>query len=82
MTSLHLEEFLETFAGRIAVMGGIPAVLLCRDSASLEDCLGFVDRTLERYGRHTRFILGVSDMVTADADWDRLQYITERVQNR
>jgi len=81
MTSLRLEEFLETFAGRIAVMGGIPAILLCEDSASLEDCLGFVDRTLERYGRQTRFILGVSDMVTADADWDRLQRITARVLN-
>jgi hypothetical protein len=82
MTSLRLEEFLEAFAGRIAVMGGIPAILLCKDSASLVDCLSFVDRTLEHYGRQTRFILGVSDMVTADAEWDRLQYITSRVQNQ
>lgn len=82
MTSLRLEEFLETFAGHIAVMGGIPAILLCKDSSTAEECRGFVDRTLERYGRQTRFILGVSDMVTADAEWDRLQYITDRVQNR
>jgi len=27
----------------------------------------------------SRFVLGVSDMVTADADWDRLEYITEKV---
>jgi len=79
MTSMRLEEFLNAFAGRITVMGGIPAILLCKDSASLEDCLGFVDRTLERYGKQTRFILGVSDMVTADADWNRLRRITERV---
>jgi hypothetical protein len=34
---------------------------------------------IERYGRESHFILGVSDMVTADADWDRVQYITEKV---
>jgi uroporphyrinogen-III decarboxylase len=79
MTSVRLEEFLKTFEGRITVMGGIPAILLCRDSASMEDCRRFIDDLLERHGRRTRFILGVSDMVTADAEWDRLQYITERV---
>jgi hypothetical protein len=34
---------------------------------------------MERYSQESRFVLGVSDMVTADADWDGLQYITERV---
>jgi len=24
-------------------------------------------------------VLGVSDMVTADVDWDRVEYITEKV---
>ena len=81
MTSVHLDEFLSAFRDRITVMGGIPAVLLCRDSAQWEDFRRFVDGVLDRYGCAGRFILGVSDMVTAEAEWDRLQYITDRVSS-
>jgi hypothetical protein len=80
MTSVRLEEFLDTFAGHTTVMGGIPAILLCRDSATTDDCRRFIDNLLEQHGRSSRFILGVSDMVTADAEWDRLQYITDSVR--
>ena len=38
-----------------------------------------IDGMLERYGRQSRFILRVSDMVRADAEWDRLMYLAERV---
>jgi hypothetical protein len=82
MTSVRLEEFLTTFENRITVMGGIPAVLLCRDSASIDDLRRFVDELLERHGRRTRFIAGVSDMVTADCDWDRLRYLSDRITQR
>jgi hypothetical protein len=79
MTSVSIDEFLDAFRGRITVMGGVPAVLLCRDSASFDDLRRFIDTLLARHGRSTRFILGVSDMVTADAEWDRLEYITAAV---
>ncbi|MBI3683755.1 MAG: hypothetical protein HY235_25555, partial [Acidobacteria bacterium] len=79
MTSLRLEEILEAFAGHITIWGGIPSVLLCRDSAPEEDFRRFIDGLIERYGRASRFILGVSDMVTADAEWDRLLYITKKI---
>jgi hypothetical protein len=79
MTSVTFEEFMEAFAGRITLMGGIPAVLLCPDSSTMEDCRRYVDGVLERFQRRSRLILGVSDMVTADADWDRLLYVTDRI---
>ena len=79
MTSVTLDAFLAAFEGRTTVLGGIPAILLCRDSASDEDCRRYIDGVMERHGHRTRFILGVSDMVTADADWDRLRRITDRV---
>jgi uroporphyrinogen-III decarboxylase len=79
MTSLRLEDILEAFRDRIAIWGGIPAILLCESSASEADFRAFIDGVAERYGSASRFILGVSDMVTADAEWDRMQYITERV---
>lgn len=79
MTSVTFDEFMEAFAGRITLMGGIPAVLLCPDSSTLDDCRRYIDGVLERYQGSSRLILGVSDMVTADADWDRLLYVTERI---
>jgi len=39
----------------------------------------WIDALIERYGHQSRFVLGVSDMVTADVLWDRLAYITERI---
>jgi hypothetical protein len=82
MTSVRLDEFLKTFENRITVMGGIPAVLLCPNSAGMDDCRAFIDDLLDRHGRRTRFIAGVSDMVTADCDWDRLRHVTDRLASR
>lgn len=79
MTSCTLDELFETWAGRITVWGGIPSVLLCKEGATWEQFRGFVDDLIERHGRRSRFVLGVSDMVTADAQWDRLCYISEKV---
>ncbi|MBI3694158.1 MAG: hypothetical protein HY238_04880 [Acidobacteria bacterium] len=79
MTRCKLEEIREAFADRITIWGGIPSILLCPDSASEADFRRFIDELVERYGRASHFILGVSDMVTADAEWDRLSYITDRV---
>jgi hypothetical protein len=79
MTSLSLDEILESFEGRIAIWGGIPSVLLCRDSATDAQFRHFIDEIVERYTGRTRLVLGVSDMVTADAEWDRLLYMSRRI---
>jgi hypothetical protein len=79
MTACPLEEIREAFADRITIWGGIPSVLLCPTSTSDEQFRAFIDQLVERYARQSHLILGVSDMVTADADWERLRYITEKV---
>jgi hypothetical protein len=80
MTSLRLEEIREAFADRITIWGGIPSVLLGSASASDEEFRAYIDEMLERYGRQSHFVLGVSDMVTVEAEWDRLRYIAEKVE--
>jgi uroporphyrinogen-III decarboxylase len=80
MTRCRLDQLRDAFAGRIAIWGGIPAVLLCEGSAGFDDFRGFIDETIGHYGRQSRFVLGVSDMVTADAHLDRLKYIGDRIQ--
>jgi hypothetical protein len=79
MTRMTLEEIRAALADRVTIWGGIPSVLLCEDSAGDEQFRTWVASLIERYGRQSRFVLGVSDMVTADALWDRLAYITEKI---
>ncbi|MCC6589237.1 MAG: hypothetical protein IT168_21245 [Bryobacterales bacterium] len=79
MTRCTLDDLTTAFDGRIAIWGGIPSVLLCKSSASDGEFRTYIDNLVERYRGRTRLILGVSDMVTADCEWDRLQYITERL---
>lgn len=79
MTRLTLDELLDAFQDRITIVGGIPSVLLCPDSASGETFRNHIDGLISRHARHPRLILGVSDMVTADADWDRLRYIAGKL---
>ena len=79
MTRLTIDEIRAGFEDRIAIWGGIPSVLLCPDSAGDAQFRGWVDGLIARYGHQSRFVLGVSDMVTADAAWDRMAYVTERI---
>jgi hypothetical protein len=81
MTRCSLEQLRQGFGDRITIWGGIPSVLLCPESASEEEFRKFIDDLVDRYAHHTRFILGVSDMVTADADFDRLRYIADKVSS-
>jgi hypothetical protein len=79
MTRCRLEEIRAAFADRITIWGGIPSTLLCPASTPEDEFRRSVAQLIERYRGESHFILGVSDMVTADADWDRLQHITEKV---
>jgi hypothetical protein len=79
MTRMPLDDILLAFQDRITIWGGIPSVLLCSDSAGDSEFRCWIDGLIERYSHASRFVLGVSDMVTADCEWDRLEYITEKI---
>ncbi len=79
MTQCRLEDIYAAFAGRITIWGGIPSTLLCPDSTTDAEFRRTIDALVARYSGQSRLILGVSDMVTADADWERLGYITGKV---
>ena len=63
----------------MTIWGGIPSTLLCATSTPEDEFHRSIDEIVERYSGQSHFILGVSDMVTADCEWERLQYITEKV---
>ncbi|MGA2078428.1 MAG: uroporphyrinogen decarboxylase family protein [Terriglobia bacterium] len=79
MTRCRLEEIRINFGDHVTIWGGIPSTLLCAGSTPEDEFRRSIDETIERYSHESHFILGVSDMVTADCEWDRLQYITEKV---
>ena len=79
MTRLPFADIRAAFGNQIAIWGGIPSVLLCPTSASVDEFKSFVDNLIESERGQSKLILGVSDMVTADCEWERLEYITERV---
>jgi uroporphyrinogen-III decarboxylase len=80
MTRNTLDEIREVLGQKVTIWGGIPSVLLCKHSSSWENFTNYVDELLEKYGHESHFVLGVSDMVTADAEFDRLQYIAQKVK--
>jgi uroporphyrinogen-III decarboxylase len=79
MTRCTLEETRANFGKQVTIWGGIPSTLLCLSSTPEDEFRRSIDETVERYARESHFVLGVSDMVTADCEWDRLQYITDRI---
>jgi hypothetical protein len=81
MTRMTLEEIRAVLADRVTIWGGIPSVLLCKDSVSDKQFRDSIGSLIERYGHQSRFVLGVSDMVTADVLWDRLAHVTEKIKS-
>jgi hypothetical protein len=79
MTRCRLEEIRANFGNHVTIWGGIPSTLLCASSTPEDEFRRSIHETVERYSHESHFILGVSDMVTADCEWDRLQYITRNV---
>jgi len=79
MTRSRLEDIRAAFADSITIWGGIPSILLCASNTPDEEFHRSIDELIQRNRRQSHLILGVSDMVTADAEWDRLQYITEKL---
>lgn len=79
MTQCTLEETRANFGGHVTIWGGIPSTLLCLSSTPEDEFRRSVNETIERYSGQSHFVLGVSDMVTADCEWDRLQYITDKI---
>ena len=79
MTSLRLDEFFALLGDDRTIWGGIPSILLCPEVTSWGEFREHIDRLLADYGHRGHFVLGVSDMVTAEAEWDRLRYISDAV---
>lgn len=80
MTKLSLKQVRDHFDGRITIWGGIPSVVLLRDTISDRDFDAFLDGFFEEVGRGDHLILGISDTTPPAAAFERLERIARRVE--
>lgn len=80
MTKLTLRQAREVFAGRVAIMGGLPSVTLLPSVMSDAEFDRFLDAFFEEIGAGDHLILGVSDTTPPEADFQRLLQVGKRVE--
>ena len=78
MTKLTISDVLKKFDNKITAFGGVPSVILLKDSMSDGDFDEYMKKFLDDISGH-RVILGISDTTPANADFDRLLKITELI---
>ncbi len=79
MTELDMSVLMDAVEGRVAVQGGVPSVYMCAEGCSREVLVAYVERLLEQIGRRRGFVLGLGDNVPTNADFDRVQLISDTV---
>lgn len=80
MTRLSIRQVRDAFAGRVAIMGGVPSVALLQDSLDDVQFERFCDEFFEQIGQGDHLILGVSDTTPPATKFDRLIAIAKRVE--
>ena len=80
MTKMSLAELRERWGTTVRICGGIPSVALLPDVFDNVAYRQFMDATFAELGSGAGLILGVADMVPADADLRRLEDTGRRVE--
>ena len=78
MTDCTIQDAFEHLHGKVVIQGGVPSVALCHNFP-LDELKRLVRDALE-LGKQGGFILGMGDNVPPDADFSRLDFITELVE--
>ncbi len=79
MTKLTLGQYRERFAGKIAIWGGIPSVLMLEDSMGYGEFKAFVERLIGECRPHDKLVYSIADTCPPQASYDRLEYLCERL---
>ena len=77
MANITLEEALDSLDGKVTLQGGIPAVMLCPNVVSKRDFEDYIENIVLKQKGRAGFILGMSDNVPPDADFSRVEIISE-----
>lgn len=77
MTRVTLREHRQAFGDRVTIWGGLPSVLMLKNSCGEAEFRAFVADLLRDLRPYDHFILSVADTLPPDADFDRLRYLCD-----
>lgn len=80
MTKVKIDEYYRRWADKLTIFGGIPSILLLKESTSEESFEDYLDYLFRAIAPGRRMILGVADSVPPGAVFDRIVRIGERVE--
>jgi 5-methyltetrahydrofolate--homocysteine methyltransferase len=80
MTKVPIEEYYRRWSGKLTLFGGIPSILLLRESVSDEEFEAYLGHLFKAVAPGKRMILGIADSTPPNAVFERLVRIGEKVE--
>jgi len=78
MTKVKIDDYYRRWTDKLTIFGGIPSILLLKESTSEESFEEYLDSLFEAIAPGRRMILGVADSVPPAAVYERIVRIGER----
>ena len=79
MSGITVTEALDLLNGEVVMQGGIPAVLVCEEGGTNEDFERYIEKTILPLKGRKGFLLGMSDNVPPNADFERVRRVAELI---
>lgn len=81
MAKVTLAEVLDMLRGEVVLQGGIPSVMVCSQGGSFSAFEKYLRNVITPLRGRKGFILGMSDNVPPDADFARIEGVSETIEN-
>lgn len=79
MTKVSLHNYRQAFGHSITIWGGIPSVIMLKQSCNEATFRAHIDTLLTESGPYNHLILSVADTLPPDAEFSRVLYIRDQV---
>jgi corrinoid protein of di/trimethylamine methyltransferase len=80
MTKVPIQEYYRRWSDKLTLFGGIPSILLLRESISDEEFEAYLEHLFKAVAPGKRMILGIADSTPPKAVFERLVRIGEKVE--
>ncbi|MCM8759972.1 MAG: hypothetical protein NC906_09420 [Candidatus Omnitrophica bacterium] len=79
MANITLNQALDILDNKVVLQGGIPSVLVCREGGTKDDFVRYINEVILPLKGRRSFILGMSDNVPPNADFERVEMISKLI---
>lgn len=80
MADITLQDALEILQGEVVLQGGIPSVLVCNEGTDKQGFIDYIQQNICPLKGKTGFLLGMSDNVPPNADFERIEMVAELIK--